>query len=597
MPARAESYDSGRSLPTMQSRNSDFAANYRGQGSGSGSESRGRSPFGADRYVRSATAEPSYHHEINRQSLERSSSQMEMRDLTDKMKDLKGKISNLRDRAREDHLKRRSASNLRTPSPFTAAEQWYTSSNDYKDGHLTADAIAHEQWNEQANRNEEPPRDVLISENGRVADGIAEEYEESVADTVYHEVEGAQSEPSEVYDNVATSFGDADPLNQRAIFEADESEAETEERNTSMMDDYADELIEQEEANEAANERGYDSDGGASIYHDSVAAPVLSHEERADAFDYEHFFLHSAMGSMTRERQRRRGSVGSDMSDDSTATERAVEAPTTAPPVSYTPPVSYKDQLKPTHRRQQSQDTVSTMATFATAQGEPYGGKDSDDDDIIDYDIQGVFPLIPGQEVVPPLPAIGIVVDTMQSSPTISDEESERPETPPYQPKHHSRRSSVVFQMKDGVVQRSTVHRPSVSSFHSITSGSTRSFPLVNKPKASSTTSSIKTPSVSSVPAHIVDVNGQDLPGMAITTDADNVVDQEEERKEMEARLLSPVSMLRRDEQIMVERLVASMGKCVLALQESREGTVEHRLWRRRLDAARRVLEGIEGAV
>ena len=84
---------------------------------------------------------------------------------------------------------------------------------------------------------------------------------------------------------------------------------------------------------------------------------------------------------------------------------------------------------------------------------------------------------------------------------------------------------------------------------------------------------------------------------MALTTEDDGVVDQEEERKEMEARLLSPVSMLRRDEQIMVERLVASMGKCVLALQESREGTVEHRLWRRRLDAARRVLEGIEGAV
>lgn len=585
MPARADSYDSGRSLPAMQSRNSDPSTTNLAHENGSGSDGRGISPFEADRYVRSATAEPSYHHEVHRQSLERCSSQTEMRDLTDKMKDLKGKISNLRDRAREDHLKRRSASNLRTPSPFTAAEQWYTSSNDYKDGHLTADAIAHDQWHGPASRNDDAPRDVLISENGRVADGIAEEYEESVATTVYHEIEDEKSEQSETYANVATSFGEADPLNQRAVFDTDESEAETEERNTSMMDDYADELIEQEEANELANERAYDSDDGESIYHDTVQAPVLSHEEREDAFDYEHFFLHSAMGTMSRERHGRRRSVDSNMSDDSAATERAIEAPpaTSTPPVSF----SYKDQLKPTfHRRQQSQDTISTMATFATAQETFGNGEEEDDEEINGYDIQGVFPLIPGQEVV---------IDTKQSSPTIPDEQPERLKTPPYQPKHHSRRSSVVFQMKDGVVERSTVHRPSVSSFHSATSGSTRSFPLVNKAKTSSTTSSVRTPSIRSAPAHVVDSNGQEFPGMALTTDLN---EQEEQQEQLEARFQpSPVSMLRRDEQIMVERLVASMGKCVLALQESREGTVEHRLWRRRLDAARRVLEGIEGAV
>lgn len=82
---------------------------------------------------------------------------------------------------------------------------------------------------------------------------------------------------------------------------------------------------------------------------------------------------------------------------------------------------------------------------------------------------------------------------------------------------------------------------------------------------------------------------------MALTKDLD---DELEKEKQLAARFQpSPVTMLRHDEQIMVERLVGSMGKCVLALQESKEGTVEHRLWRRRLDAARRVLEGIEGAV
>ncbi len=59
----------------------------------------------------------------------------------------------------------------------------------------------------------------------------------------------------------------------------------------------------------------------------------------------------------------------------------------------------------------------------------------------------------------------------------------------------------------------------------------------------------------------------------------------------------SPVHMLAKDDQILVERLVASLGKCVLGLQEAGRSSYEGRVWRRRLDAARRVLEGQEGAV
>lgn len=59
----------------------------------------------------------------------------------------------------------------------------------------------------------------------------------------------------------------------------------------------------------------------------------------------------------------------------------------------------------------------------------------------------------------------------------------------------------------------------------------------------------------------------------------------------------SPVHMLAKEDQLLVERLVASLGKCVLGLQEAGQGDYEGRVWRRRLDAARRVLEGEAGAI
>jgi hypothetical protein len=55
--------------------------------------------------------------------------------------------------------------------------------------------------------------------------------------------------------------------------------------------------------------------------------------------------------------------------------------------------------------------------------------------------------------------------------------------------------------------------------------------------------------------------------------------------------------MLAKEDQVLVEKLVASLGKCVLGLQEAGQTGYDGRIWRRRLDAARRVLEGEEGAV
>ena len=49
---------------------------------------------------------------------------------------------------------------------------------------------------------------------------------------------------------------------------------------------------------------------------------------------------------------------------------------------------------------------------------------------------------------------------------------------------------------------------------------------------------------------------------------------------------------LQREDQLLVQRLADSMGRCVLALGESGRASAEGRAYRRRLEAARRVLEG-----
>jgi hypothetical protein len=81
------------------------------------------------------------------------------------------------------------------------------------------------------------------------------------------------------------------------------------------------------------------------------------HEDRVDAFDYEHFFLHSAMGTYSLEG--RRSSTGS---DSSTATTR----PVTAVQI-QDEDIEAEEKRISYHARNPSSDSISTVASFATA--------------------------------------------------------------------------------------------------------------------------------------------------------------------------------------------------------------------------------------
>jgi hypothetical protein len=453
--------------------------------------------------------------------LTRSASTMQMRDLRDQMSDLKGRLSVLRDRTRDDTMKRRSLQSLRTPSPFTAAEQWYTSSKSYGDSPLSADGgVAQPPWKDQEREDAEAsPRTVDIHE-------------------LQQNAEYAESEVTSIYEDVTENQTHDEPINmeqpngQEETFDTAGEEEVSADAEDDVTNDYNDEIVDRDEVDD------YDSD--ASLYHDTVPLPI-SHEDREDAFDYEHFFLHSAMGTISQQRLARRGSGASFSSEDSVETTRGPAVPLG-------------------HFRSDSTDSISTIATFATAEE----GHDSNYEDEEDHDSFAVqFINTPKLRTETPATekrtTFGGIPEVAEDDQSAFGGDDSTCSTP------------TVQNNEDRNISKT--HRSSTCSFDSIESTTTtRSFPLINKQKSISISDLSYRDSVSTSMSDPVSLAGE-------TTGE------------------SPVSMLSREDQILVERLVASLGKCVLGLQEAGRASYEGRVWRRRLDAARRVLEGQEGAV
>lgn len=487
--------------------------------------------------------------------LTRSASSMQMRDLQHQMHDLKGRLSVLRDRARDDTMKRRSLQSLRTPSPFTAAtaaDQWYSGSK--KSTEEGGDAAIPFKL-----------EDGEVEPQGDVQRG-AEVDEDAKSDitSVYEDFEIQQSPKSKV----------------QPILDSDDEDnydtAAEEELEEQFENNYKDELADFDES------KDYESEGEVSLYHDSLATP-LSHEDREDAFDYEHFFLHSAMGTISQQRLERRGSFSS---EDSVETTRG-------PPIVSENIKENNTRASLGHLRSGSTDTVSTMDSFATATE----GLDDYAEDQIQEDAQDNFAVqyvtLPPRDPMDQLSAkrstFGSVIYASSPEKRQSSNSS-----------GSSRRNTVIRDINDALnndTNKTSAHRPSVASFSSYQStGTTRSFPLINKPKStppSNSTSS--TPDLINRSRDLEPSLLRESPSSSILSNTASNSDAfmgEGERQQP-----SPVDMLAREDQLLVERLVASLGKCVLGLQEAGTTGYEARVWRRRLDAARRVLEGEEGAV
>ncbi|CEN62218.1 hypothetical protein ASPCAL08856 [Aspergillus calidoustus] len=249
----------------------------------------------------------------------RSQSQLQVRDLQDQMKGLHIKISTLKVKAQEDNLRRRSLQSLRTPSPLTAANHWYANPLDPTErrSHLHPSA---------GYQHVESPRSSQGSGSNNTDSTLL------VPETVHSEgrvsSDGAILPPFELTDHEdghSTSeslYEDAEEGDQGEI----DRKALEEILREPLDDDLADSPLE----------------AFPSVpHHDDTP-----HEEREDAFDYEHFILHSALGNYTQARLHRQ----SDASDTSVETTRPI-----------------RERRSTRHSRSSSTNSISTVATFATA--------------------------------------------------------------------------------------------------------------------------------------------------------------------------------------------------------------------------------------
>ncbi|KAF1911919.1 hypothetical protein BDU57DRAFT_91846 [Ampelomyces quisqualis] len=258
--------------------------------------------------------------------------------LRDQMNDLKGRISSLKLRAQEDQLRRRSMQSLRTSSPFTNAQEWYSGSENFDtDGApVTANAVL-------GIETESPTQPSVFDEHSS---------RPNIAETTFLQREDEKLVNHETEVRSAASIAHADLPHANGVHHEDFENVESYDNQPNF---------------DVSDDRDCLSVGGGhdvelaadSLYEDAEwEMPVTErHEDRVDAFDYEHFFLHSAMGTYSLEG--RRSSTGS---DTSTATTRPVTA---AQAKDEDVEVAGRRVSFQTHMPRSN--STSTVASFATA--------------------------------------------------------------------------------------------------------------------------------------------------------------------------------------------------------------------------------------
>lgn len=549
----------------------------------------------------------------NDRGLQRSASVAQMRDLKDQVKGLKGKISSLREQARADSLKRRSLQSLRTPSPFTHAQvdQWYAEPEppaSSEAGSTNADS-ARNPWNGELSS---------VDGEGQVPQGAQEKYVED-EDSIYSEVDtntslrppGNQSPEGKV---LATTTGPD-------VVAAGEDGSDGSDLQTENGDSGA-EGQDDDDVGQVDDEAAYDSESGESLYHDTVQHPI-SHEDREDAFDYEHFFLHSAMGTLSQQKLARRGSRSSFSSEDSVETTRGPAAESDAKKSSGDEEV---DGLPTTRawQRRNSDASVSTVGTFATAnEGGAESGREREDPTSGQFATAAAKERSGSPETARKASFAPGSIDagfnfpaSRRSTGSITSIPEEGKEGHGHGGPNASFGNShgmSAFRRPMSSSAANSLHRPSVSSFES--TGTNRSFPLVNRPKKANSVG-ILTPHNSS------SLDQEELKALSdsLMSETASICEQQQERDaddDGSTRLHRPngsmssvnggmagnpnapqaMQTLVRDDQLLVERLVAGLGRCVLGLAESGRASTESRMYRRRIDAARRILEGLEDEV
>ncbi|KAJ5698588.1 hypothetical protein N7462_000593 [Penicillium macrosclerotiorum] len=258
----------------------------------------------------------------------RAQSQLQVRDLQYQMKGLHIKISSLKVRTQEDNLRRRSLQSLRTPSPLTAADPWYQNGLEIRDGR---------------------------SSQGSARRDGSSEYARETHSRSYEDAQARDRHDSYNPGRSDESPGEKSPNTPEEAWQRQGKASYHDGRQSAT-----DSMYEDAEEGDYFDDGEIDREALDEILREPLDADLATpHEEREDAFDYEHFILHSALGNYTQ--QLRRTSMSSRGSVETTRPTQSVR-----------------------HSRTNSSMSVSTQATFATAtEGEPMP---DDADDILYWD-------------------------------------------------------------------------------------------------------------------------------------------------------------------------------------------------------------------
>ena len=507
----------------------------------------------------------------------RTSSQTD--DLREQMSSLKGRISSLKERAREDSLRRQSIQNLREPSPLnnatvTAPEFFYTSSQNY--GSPVLDTNAGVGLASQNNSPVTPQSGQRTWEPNQVLTGSRNAFAEQ-AHMMQQQGRGTDesSQKSPQKQRAANggdhrarsrSFHKRTPSGTAIVQSSKHRYSHHQYYHVRKVSGSSNGIegaengeigVAQGEPQRIELNRTY-SETEASVYEDAEpeqSPAVVAHEDREDAFDYEHFFLHSAMSAT------RRSSTSSENSVSSSETARG---PTTTAgaeeedgdgvleedneyylPSSPETPERLRELERNLHKRTFSDESVSTVATFATAtEGRTSPVADSKRSSVLDW----------------PIPR-------SESTSLPNSRPSSRPSTaiPIKRPSPIARSDSSSERADSGV---GLPHRP-------YSSQSSKRSPLASIAHKSS------------FPGPAAATTRTLSPPMSPRTLADPATVAVNALLEPHGRQLGL------KDKALLFGLVENLKNVCHKLQEREEGEYESRMLRRRLDDARRALDGV----
>ncbi|KAI9652923.1 MAG: hypothetical protein M1821_007770 [Bathelium mastoideum] len=489
-------------------------------------------------------------------------------DLRNQMHLLKGRISSLRERTIEDNRRRRSMQSTRIPSPFTDAEAWYTGAETYKGQSVNTEAGVGYSPTEQVHGNGPGNSlDQLIALDPSLEEGSTPDprYSNPYSSLPIDPRLGGVPQSAQAQVSVEEKELDSGVMTPRDEFDgrprsttagsmyedAQERNVDTGGQSTPTPEDgnfkssYFDDNNEDAEEPQTATRMTFSEGQGEDKHREQGRMHSDRHEDRADAFDYENFFLHSSMGSMSRGR---RSSVSSNESVETTkgpAAEMQSE-PQSSGGAPETPQALRDIESRMQHKRRESASSVSTFATFATAtEGNNTPADEKEEDDV--------------------LPAMTSDLQISQNNLNTYDH------LPIPLPATQGRSDSVVgIQMRDGGQRTSpVVSNPSQGQADLALEASTRnrstsgSLPISGsaKPRSGSGSKPWFSPVVTPV------VN-------SLLTST------------------RPAIKLDKRDQTNVRILIESLREVCLRLEEGGGDEDETREWRRRIEEARMVLDG-----